>query len=128
MYDHEKAENAFREEYLFTKEEVVASFKGYMDYIENGDDEDLSDAMRERRLELCRTFLDKLQKLHIPDQTGSDWFYEYNFEDTSIELILCQATHLICNRQNSRPLDRRHTAPEKSSGVFYGGMGVWVRA
>ena len=50
MFDYEKAEKAFKEENLFTKEELVASFKGYMDYVATEDETGVSEAMRERRL------------------------------------------------------------------------------
>ena len=94
MLDHEKAEKAFKEENLFTKEELVVSFKGYMDYVATEDETGVSEPMREKRLELCQRFLDKLQSCHLPAQTEPHWFYEYCFEDTSIELNLCQATEL----------------------------------
>ncbi len=94
MLDFEKAEKAFREENLFSKEELVASFKGYMEYVATEDETGISEAMREKRLELCQRFLDKLQACHLPTQIESHWFYEYDFEDTSIELNLCRATEL----------------------------------
>ncbi len=94
MLEYGKAEKAFRDENLFSKVEIVASFKGYMEYVATEDETGVSDAMREKRLELCRRFLDKLQACHLPTQTSPRWFYEYDFKDTSIELNLCRATEL----------------------------------
>ena len=94
MLDYKKAEKAFREENLFSKAELVASFRGYMEYVATENETGVSDAMRERRLKLCQRFLDKLQVCHLPTQTEPHWFYEYDFEDASIELNLCRATEL----------------------------------
>ena len=94
MFDWEKAEQAFREEHLFSKSELIASFRGYMEYVATESETGVSDAMRERRLKLCQRFMDKLQTCHLPTQTEPHWFYEYDFEDASIELNLCQATEL----------------------------------
>lgn len=94
MLDHEKAEKAFREENLFSKAELVASFRGYMEYVATEDETGISEAMREKHLELCQRFLEKLRACHLPTQVEPRWFYEYDFEDTSIELNLCRATEL----------------------------------
>lgn len=95
MFQDQKALKAFKDENLFSKEDIVASFEGYMEYVANEDESGISEHMRERRVELCQKFFKKLQSSHLPTQTEPGWFYEYDFEDDSIELNLCRATELV---------------------------------
>ncbi len=94
MNDFVRAEKEFTYWYPFTKEELVASFSGYMEYVATENETGITEAMRKKRLELCQLFFDKLQKSNLPVQNKGHLYYEYCFEDTSVDLNLCRASDL----------------------------------
>lgn len=81
--------SAFRKHHLFSKEELIQSFKLTMKHIRL--DEDCTEESRQAKLQLCDKFLIALKKCKLPELTEPWWFYEYEFTGDAIELNLCSA-------------------------------------
>jgi len=91
MRTNEETIKGFRNENLFSKEDLLASFRAYMEYVEEGEEGEIPDRITKRRIELCQMFLEKMEACKLPVLTELWWFYEYLFTDDGIELNLCTA-------------------------------------
>lgn len=82
-----KLESLFRKEFLFSREDVVRSVELYMEYIAFGESKNKSGTRRKKQ-ELCRRFVDRVQKCKLPELKEPWWFYEYEDTGTGMELWL----------------------------------------
>jgi excisionase family DNA binding protein len=81
---------AFYRHSLFSKEDLIKSFKMTMEFIEFDEDMKYTKMSRHNKLQLCKKFLAKLEKCRLPELAPSDWqFYDYEIFGDAIELNLC---------------------------------------
>jgi len=88
------AESEFRKANLFAKDDVLASFRTYMEYLGEGEVVGLSHGISRRRIDLCREFLEKVEACWLPYLTDPWRFYEYLVAEDRIELNLCTASQV----------------------------------
>ena len=87
-------EKIFRQNYLFTREDLIKSFKLFIEHIEQNEHPKCSPAALKNRLKLCKRFLQTLEKCKLPDLTQLWNFYEYQFLVSNITLELCDASDI----------------------------------
>ncbi len=81
---------AFYRHHLFSKEDLIKSFKMTMEHIELDKDKEYTEMSKHHKLQLCRKFLAKLEKCRLPELAPADWqFYNYEISSNAIELNLC---------------------------------------
>ncbi len=83
--------SAFRNSKLFSKEELIESFKLTMEYIEFDEDTGYTQDAIQKKMQICKKFLSTLEKCKLPRLTELWWYYEYEFTGDGIELYLCTA-------------------------------------
>ena len=113
MKNRKTIENEFRAVGLFTKDDVLASFKSYMEYLEAGEKREAPGSLKAgnsgvapsrialRRIDLCAEFLRKLEACALPVLTELWWFYEYLIAGDRIELSLCTATDVTLDKKGN---------------------------
>lgn len=78
----------FKENHLFKKKEIQKSFQNFVEHIQNSDEEEYSEAKRQKILELCERFKDALDKCNLPEMKDDWWYYQYNLTNDGIDLAL----------------------------------------
>lgn len=87
-------ENAFRNSYLFSKEDLIQSLKLTMAHIESDEEVGYTKKSKQKKLELCNKFLSSLKKCKLPTLTELWWFYAYEFTWKGIDLNLSTADNI----------------------------------
>ncbi|OQB30333.1 MAG: Helix-turn-helix domain protein [Bacteroidetes bacterium ADurb.Bin174] len=84
-------EKLFREDYLFTREDILKSLELFVEHERLNEDPAYSSKVVKNRVKLCGKFIAAVKKSKLPVLTELWWYYEYQFLGNSIELNLCQA-------------------------------------
>ena len=87
-------EKLFRENYLFTREDVLKSLELFIDHEKLNEEPRYTDEGVKNRIKLCKKFLAAVKKCKLPVLTELWWFYEYQFLGNSMELNLCHADEI----------------------------------
>lgn len=87
-------EELFRENYLFTHEEVLKSLELFIEHEKLNEEPGYSNEVVKNRVKLCKKFIAVVKKCKLPVLTELWWFYEYQFFGNSMELNLCQADEI----------------------------------
>ena len=87
-------EKLFRENYLFTREDVLKSLELFIDHEKLNEEPRYTDEVVKNRIKLCKKFLAAVKKCKLPVLTELWWFYEYQFLGNSMELNLCHADEI----------------------------------
>ncbi|GAB6174525.1 hypothetical protein JCM15765_40030 [Paradesulfitobacterium aromaticivorans] len=87
-------EKIFREDYLFTREDILKSLELFVEHERLNEEPAYSDEVVKNRVKLCKKFIAAVKKCKLPVLTELWWYYEYQFLDNSMELNLCQADEI----------------------------------
>lgn len=87
-------ETEFRNNHLFSKDEILHSLKLIIEHIKNDDEDNNSEAMRVKKIDLCKKFQKEIEKCKLPTLSELWWFYEYVFVCDGIDLNLCTADNI----------------------------------
>lgn len=87
-------EKIFRKSYLFSREDLIKSFRLFTENVEQNEYPKCSPAALKNRLKLCSRFLETLEKCKLPELTELWNFYEYRFLVSNITLELCDASDI----------------------------------
>ena len=87
-------EELFRENYLFTREDILMSLEFFIKHEKLNEEPGYSNEVVKNRIKLCEKFYAAVKKCKLPVLTELWWFYEYHFLGNSIELNLCQADEI----------------------------------
>lgn len=87
-------EKLFRENYLFTREDVLKSLELFIDHEKLNEEPRYTNEVVKNRIKLCKKFLAAVKKCKLPVLTELWWFYEYQFLGNSMELNLCHADEI----------------------------------
>lgn len=87
-------EKLFRENYLFTREDVLKSLELFIDHEKLNEEPRYTNEVVKNRIKLCKKFLAAVKKCKLPVLTELWWFYEYQFLRNSMELNLCHADEI----------------------------------
>jgi len=88
------AEELFREDYLFTREDILNSLELFVEHERINEESTYSGEVVKNRVKLCEKFIAAIKKSKLPVLTELWWFYEYQFLVNSIKLHLCQASDI----------------------------------
>ena len=84
-------EELFREDYLFTREDILKSLELFVEHERLNEEPAYSSEVVRNRVKLCEKFIAAVKKSKLPVLTELWWYYEYQFLGNSMELNLCQA-------------------------------------
>ncbi|MCX8129701.1 MAG: helix-turn-helix domain-containing protein [Clostridia bacterium] len=87
-------EELFRENYLFTREDILKSLELFVEHEKLNEESGYSSEVVKNRIKLCNKFIAAVKKCKLPVLTDLWWFYEYQFLGNSIELHLSQASEI----------------------------------
>lgn len=87
-------EELFREDHLFSREDVLRSLELFIAHEKANEDPIYSPGVVSNRVKLCEKFYAAVKKCKLPVLTELWWFYEYEFFETRMELNLCQASDI----------------------------------
>lgn len=87
-------EKAFRNSHLFSKEDLIQSFKLMIEHIQSDEESEYTEKSKQKKLELCNKFMSSLEKCKLPTLTELWWFYHYEFTYKGIDLNLCTADNI----------------------------------
>ena len=87
-------EELFREQHLFSREDVLESLGLFIEYEKTNGDSVYSPGVVSNRVKLCEKFYAAVKKCKLPVLTELWWFYEYEFLENRMELNLCQASDI----------------------------------
>lgn len=87
-------EELFRENYLFTREDVLKSLELFIEHENLNEENEYSNEVVENRVKLCKKFITAVKKSKLTVLTELWWFYEYQFLKNGMELNLCQASEI----------------------------------
>lgn len=87
-------EKIFRKSYLFSREDLIKSFKLFTENVKQNKYPKCSPVALKNRLKLCNRFLETLEKCKLPELTELWNFYEYQFLISNITLELCDASDI----------------------------------
>ena len=87
-------ERIFRKSHLFSREDVIKSFRMFIDHFRLNEYPKSSPEALLNRLKLCERFLDTLERCRLPVLTELWNFYEYSFLVNRIMLELCDASEI----------------------------------
>ena len=87
-------EKLFRENYLFTKEDVLKSIELFIEHEKLNEEPRFSNEIVKNRVKLCKKFLAAVKKCKLPALSELWWFYEYQFLGNRMELNLCHANEI----------------------------------
>jgi excisionase family DNA binding protein len=87
-------EELFRENYLFTREDILRSLELFVEHEKLNEELGFSNEVVKNRVKLCKKFIAAIKKCKLPNLTELWWFYEYQFLGNSMELHLCQADEI----------------------------------
>lgn len=84
----------FRENYLFSREDVLMSLELFIEHEKLNEEPGYSNEVVKNRVKLCNKFYAAVKKCKLPVLTELWGFYEYQFLGNSMELNLCQADEI----------------------------------
>ncbi|GAB6172962.1 hypothetical protein JCM15765_24400 [Paradesulfitobacterium aromaticivorans] len=84
-------EKLFRENYLFTREDILKSLELFVEHERLNEEPAYSNEVVKNRVKLCEKFIAAVKKCKLPVLTELWWYYEYQFLGNRMELNLCQA-------------------------------------
>ncbi len=87
----DNTEEIFREDYLFTREDILQSLELFVEHEKTNEEPAYSSEVVKNRVKLCEKFITAVKKSKLPVLTELWWYYEYQFLGNSMELNLCQA-------------------------------------
>lgn len=87
-------EELFRENYLFTREDVLKSLELFIEHEKINEEPGFSNKVVKNRVKLCEKFIAAVKKCKLPVLTELWWYYEYQFLGNSMELNLCRADEI----------------------------------
>lgn len=87
-------EKLFRENYLFTREDVLKSLELFIEHEKVNEEPGYSNKVEKNRIKLCKKFISAVKKCKLPVLTELWWFNDYQFLGKSIELHLSQASEI----------------------------------
>lgn len=87
-------ERIFRKCHLFSREDLIKSFRLFIDHFRLNEYPKSSPEALKNRLKLCDRFLETLEKCRLPVLTELWNYYEYNFLVNRITLELCDASEI----------------------------------
>lgn len=87
-------EKLFRENWLFTREDVLKSLELYIEHEKMNGESGYSSEFVRNKVKLCEKFIAAVKKCKLPVLTELWWFYEYQFLGNSMELHLSQAEEI----------------------------------
>ena len=87
-------EELFREDYLFTREDILKSLELFVEHERLNEEPAYSSEVVKNRVKLCEKFIEAVRKCKLPVLTELWWYYEYQFLGNSMELNLCQANEI----------------------------------
>lgn len=87
-------EKLFRENYLFTRKDVLKSLELFIEHEKLNEEPGYSNEVVKNRVKLCKKIFTAVKKCKLPVLTELWWFYEYQFLGNSMELNLCQADEI----------------------------------
>jgi excisionase family DNA binding protein len=87
-------EELFRENYLFTREDILQSLELFIEHERLNEKSVYSSEVVKNRIKLCEKFVEAIRKCKLPILTELWWYYEYQFLENSMELNLCQADEI----------------------------------
>lgn len=87
-------EKLFRENYLFTREDVLKSLELFIEHEKQNDEPGYSNEGVKNRVKLCDKFYAAVKRCKLPVLTELWWYYEYQFIVNRMELNLCQASDI----------------------------------
>ncbi len=90
----DRKEELFREQYLFTQEDILNSVELLIEHEEHHIEPKYSPETANRRVKLWKKFLASVKKCKLPVLSALWWFYDYQFSGDCIELNLCNADEI----------------------------------
>lgn len=84
-------EEIFRQENLFTREDILESLKSSIEYEKSKKRHTPSPQVTKNKIKLYENFIAKIERCKLPDLTEPWWFYDYQFIGPRIKLFLCSA-------------------------------------
>lgn len=87
-------EELFRENHLFTREDIIKSLELFIEHEELNEEPRYSNDVVKNRIKLCKKFLAAVKKSKLPALSELWWFYEYQFLGNRMELNLCHADEI----------------------------------
>jgi excisionase family DNA binding protein len=87
-------EELFREQHLFSREDVLKSLDLFIAHEKANEDPVYPPSVVSNRVKLCEKFYAAVKKCKLPVLTELWWFYEYDFLENRMELILCRASDI----------------------------------
>jgi len=87
----DNTEEIFREDYLFTREDILKSLDLFVEHEKLNEEPTYSSEVVKNRIKLCKKFIAAVKKCKLPVLTELWWYYEYQFLDNRMDLNLCQA-------------------------------------
>lgn len=87
-------EKLFRENHLFTREDILKSLELFIDHEKFNEEPSYSNEIAKNRVQLCEKFIAAVKKCKLPVLSELWWFYEYQFLGNSMELNLCHADEI----------------------------------
>ena len=87
-------EELFRENHLFTREDIIKSLELFIEHEKLNEELRYSDEVVKNRIKLCKKFLAAVKKSKLPALSELWWFYEYQFLGDRMELNLCHANEI----------------------------------
>ena len=87
-------EEIFREDYLFTREDILKSLELFVEHEKLNEEPAYSNEVVKNRVKLCEKFIAAVKKSKLPVLSELWWYYEYQFLGNSLELNLCQADEI----------------------------------
>ncbi|NLV35013.1 MAG: helix-turn-helix domain-containing protein [Clostridiaceae bacterium] len=104
-------EQLFREDNLFSHDDVVKSLKLFIEHEKSYKESGYSVEVLKNRVKLCEKFYAAVKKCKLPVLTELWWFYQYEFLENRMELNLCHADEIEIenNEISSMTLINKHT-------------------
>jgi hypothetical protein len=87
-------EKLFRENHLFTREDILESLELFIEYEKLNEDARYSNDIVKNRIQLCEKFVSAVMKSKLPVLSELWWYYDYQFFGSSMELDLCHANEI----------------------------------
>ncbi len=90
-FTEQKRLRLFRENHLFSREDILKSFELFMEHEKVKLNNIRSDIAHKNRIQLCEKFLNTIKNCKLPVLSDLWYFYDYEFLIDSIALNLCDA-------------------------------------
>ena len=89
MNDHERI---FRRDFLFSKDDLLASLCIWIEHEEENGDHEYSDVVVQNRVTLAKQFVTVIEKCHLPLLYEMWQYYDYTYWGDRMVLELCEAS------------------------------------